>query len=217
MRKILIPIIFILTLCLNINFIFAEPVLFKYTEDDNVIFTTEAKLEAEVVENLKLIKNLATIETFDVFEENKQKELEEQKRLEEEKRKREEQTIRNTVSVSDNELEMLAKIIYAEARGECYDGKVAVGAVVLNRVKSSKYPNNIRDVIFARNQFSPVLDGSYYSARPGDSEYQAAKDALNGVDPTNGALTFYAHESIYSRYHESLNHTATIGNHKFFK
>ena len=121
------------------------------------------------------------------------------------------------MSATENELDMLAKIIYAEARGESYDGKVAVGAVVLNRVKSGKYPNNIKDVIFARNQFSPVSDGSYYSARPGESEYQAARDALNGVDPTNGALTFYAHNSIYSRYHESLTHTATIGNHKFFK
>ena len=216
MKKILILITMLLTLCLNITFVFAEPILFKYTEDDSVIFTTEAKIEPEVVEDLKFIKSLATTETFDLFNENKQKEIEEQQRLEKEKRLKEQQK-RNSMSATDNELDMLAKIIYAEARGESYDGKVAVGAVVLNRVRSTKYPNNIRDVIFARNQFSPVSDGSYYSARPGESEYQAARDALNGVDPTNGALTFYAHKSIYSRYHESLIHTATIGNHKFFK
>lgn len=216
MKKILILITMLLTLCLNITFVFAEPILFKYTEDDSVIFTTEAKIEPEVVEDLKFIKSLATTETFDLFNENKQKEIEEQQRLEKEKRLKEQQK-RNSMSATDNELDMLAKIIYAEARGESYDGKVAVGAVVLNRVRSTKYPNNIRDVIFARNQFSPVSDGSYYSARPSESEYQAARDALNGVDPTNGALTFYAHKSIYSRYHESLTHTATIGNHKFFK
>ena len=123
----------------------------------------------------------------------------------------------NSMSVSDNDLDILAKIIYAEAHGESYQGKVAVGAVVLNRVRSSRYPNTIKNVVFARNQFTPVSNGSYYSARPGTEEYNAAKEALSGVDPTNGALTFYAYKYSKSAYHESLTHTVTIGGHKFFK
>lgn len=123
----------------------------------------------------------------------------------------------NSMSVSDSDLDILAKIIYAEAHGESYQGKVAVGAVVLNRVRSPRYPNTIKGVVFARNQFTPVSSGTYYSAKPGTEEYNAAKEALSGIDPTNGALTFYAYKYSKSSYHESLTHTVTIGGHKFFK
>jgi N-acetylmuramoyl-L-alanine amidase len=126
-------------------------------------------------------------------------------------------TYNSAMSVSDSDLDILAKIIYAEARGESYQGKVAVGAVILNRVRSPKYPNTIKGVVFAPKQFSPVGDGSYYSAKPGEDEYNAAKEALSGVDPTNGALTFYAYKYTKSAYHESMTHTVTIGGHKFFK
>ena len=123
----------------------------------------------------------------------------------------------NSMSVSDSDLDILAKIIYAEAHGESYQGKVAVGAVVLNRVRSPRYPNTIKGVVFARNQFTPVSSGTYYSAKPGTEEYNAAKEALSGIDPTNDALTFYAYKYSKSSYHESLTHTVTIGGHKFFK
>lgn len=126
-------------------------------------------------------------------------------------------TYNSRFSASESDLEILAKIIYAEARGESYQGKVAVGAVILNRVRSSKYPNTIKEVVFAPKQFSPVGSGTYYSAKPSEEEYNAAQEALSGVDPTNGALTFYAYKYTKSAYHESMQHTVTIGGHKFFK
>lgn len=121
------------------------------------------------------------------------------------------------VNANDSELDMLAKIIWAEARGEPYEGKLAVGAVVLNRVKSPKFPNTIKDVIYAPNQFSPVSSGQFAKAKPGEEEYRAAREALEGKDPTNEALYFYAPNLTANRWHETLTHTVTIGNHKFFK
>ncbi|RJQ27240.1 MAG: LysM peptidoglycan-binding domain-containing protein [Peptococcaceae bacterium] len=91
---------------------------------------------------------------------------------------------------SPDEVDLLARLITAEADGESYLAKVAVGAVVLNRVKSSDFPNTIQEVIFEPYQFEPVQNGFIY--RPASAEsLQAAKDALNGQDPTGGALYFF--------------------------
>lgn len=100
----------------------------------------------------------------------------------------------NAGSVSAEELELLANIIYCEAKGEPYIGKVAVANVVLNRVKSSKYPDTIKDVIYAKGQFSPVSNGSMAKAIQNDSAdescYQAALEALAGAAPVGDKTSF---------------------------
>ena len=97
-------------------------------------------------------------------------------------------------AVSAEDLELLASIIYCEANGEPYIGKVAVGNVVLNRVKSSRYPNTIRDVIYAKGQFSPVKNGSMAKALKNNSAdascYQAALEALAGSEPVGSKTSF---------------------------
>ena len=112
--------------------------------------------------------------------------------------------------------ELLARLINGEARGETYQGQVAVGAVVLNRVKSSKFPNTIPAVIYQKGQFSCVTDGQFNKPIDKNSTvYKAAKEALSGVDPTNGALFFYNPKTAKSKWLFSLKTVATIGNHRF--
>ena len=198
-----------LIIVINFTIVVAQPIsTFSINNSEETVpfLSEQLQLDIKTLENLEEIKKISITDTIRTFKTNKEIE-----------RKQKERTINPSFSASESELDMLAKIIYAEARGENYNGKVAVGAVIMNRIKSSKYPNTIREVIFAPKQFSPVSNGTYYSAKPGEAEYQAAKDALNGVDPTNGALTFYAYTYTYSAYHESMHHTATIGNHKFFR
>ncbi|MEG0873811.1 MAG: LysM peptidoglycan-binding domain-containing protein [Clostridiales bacterium] len=95
----------------------------------------------------------------------------------------------NPLSLSDEEIYMMAKMIYGEARGESYQGQVAVGAVILNRIKSSSFPNTMEGVLFQNKQFSAVGDGQYYLS-PNDSALKAAREAAKGADPTYGS-TFY--------------------------
>ncbi|MBP1924410.1 spore germination cell wall hydrolase CwlJ-like protein [Sedimentibacter acidaminivorans] len=95
---------------------------------------------------------------------------------------------------SSEDLDLLARLITAEAQGESYDAKIAVGAVVMNRVKSDSFPNSINDVIYqvinGYYQFTPVLNG--WINKPAQDEcIKAAKEVLNGTDPTNGALFFF--------------------------
>jgi len=92
--------------------------------------------------------------------------------------------------VSKQELNLLARAIHGEARGEPYLGQVAVAAVIINRVLSHQFPNNFAQVIYQGGQFSAVSDGQI-NLTPNQSAYRAARDALRGSDPTNGALYFY--------------------------
>lgn len=94
------------------------------------------------------------------------------------------------MDVSREDIIQLAYLINGEARGENFKGKVAVGAVVLNRVKSNKYPNSIREVILQKGQFSCITDGQA-NLYPLNSSIEAAKAAFLGYDPTHGALFFY--------------------------
>ena len=100
----------------------------------------------------------------------------------------------DTTSEADKDLDLLARLITAEPQGESYDAKVAVGAVVMNRVKSSLWPNTIKEVIYQNikgyYQFTPVVNGWIDKPATSDS-IKAAKDALNGVDLTNGAQFYY--------------------------
>ncbi|MFZ5634620.1 MAG: cell wall hydrolase [Bacillota bacterium] len=113
---------------------------------------------------------------------------------------------------------LLARAIYAEARGESFTGQVAVGAVILNRLESRDFPKTIRDVIMQRQsgtyQFSPVEDGSI-NLEPDEIAICAAIQAIAGQDPTNGALYFYNPETASDRWIRTLPVIARIGNHVF--
>ncbi len=123
-------------------------------------------------------------------------------------------TSSDDVSVSSSDLELLARCVYAEARGEIYTGQVAVAAVVLNRVKSSSFPNTIAGVIYQPYAFSCVTDGQI-NLEPDETAYSAAQDALNGWDPTYGALYYYNASTATSSWIYTRTTTVTIGNHVF--
>lgn len=117
-------------------------------------------------------------------------------------------------SVSSADLNLLARCVYAESRGEPYTGQVAVAAVVLNRVKSSKFPNTISGVIYQPLAFTAVADGQI-NLTPNDTAYKAAQDALNGWDPTNGCLYYYNPATATSKWIWSLVVELRIGKHNF--
>lgn len=85
------------------------------------------------------------------------------------------------VNVADDEIEILERIVQAEAGGSGYDGMLAVANVVLNRVKSERFPNTVTDVVFANRQFTPISDGRYYTVKVSDTAKQVVEDALNGA------------------------------------
>lgn len=109
---------------------------------------------------------------------------------------------------------LLARIIYGEGRGEPYKGQVAIGAVVLNRVKSAGFPNTIAGVIYQRGAFDAVSDGQINLA-PDATAVKAARDALNGWDPTNGCLFYYNPRTATSKWMLSRPVLLVIGNHAF--
>ncbi|NLP18300.1 MAG: LysM peptidoglycan-binding domain-containing protein [Firmicutes bacterium] len=93
--------------------------------------------------------------------------------------------------VPSEELDLLARMIQAEAEGEPYIGKVAVGAVILNRVRDPRFPNTISGVLFAPWEFEPVMNDRFWQVTPSQESYNAAQDAMAGWDPTDGAVFFY--------------------------
>jgi N-acetylmuramoyl-L-alanine amidase len=117
-----------------------------------------------------------------------------------------------TANTADTAL--LARCIHAEARGEPYTGQVAVGAVILNRVKSSKFPNTISGVIYQPGAFTAVSDGQM-NLSPNETSLKAARDALNGWDPTNGCLYYYNPATATSKWIWSLRVELKIGKHSF--
>ena len=117
-----------------------------------------------------------------------------------------------TIVSSDHRL--LAKLVYAEARGEPYKGQVAVAAVVLNRVESSSFPNTISGVIYQRNAFTCVNNGSINNT-PDNTAIRAALDALNGWDPTGGCLYYYNPKTATDDWIRSRTVQTVIGNHSF--
>lgn len=114
----------------------------------------------------------------------------------------------------DEDLYLLASIIHGEARGEPYEGQVAVGAVVLNRVASPDFPNTIAEVIYQPGAFDAVEDKQFYLT-PNETALNAARDALNGWDPTNGALYYWNPVTATSRWIWSIPITTAIGRHVF--
>ncbi|MBR6689635.1 MAG: cell wall hydrolase [Clostridia bacterium] len=129
-----------------------------------------------------------------------------------------ETTAKEDTWYTEEELDLLARLIYFEARGECYEGQVAVGAVVMNRIKTSGFPNTIHDVIYQKNQFSPVGSSKWNSEITDYGTcYQAAIEALNGVDPTGGATFFYNPRISTSQWIFTRPVVKVIGNHNFAK
>ncbi|HHY13817.1 MAG TPA: spore cortex-lytic enzyme [Thermoanaerobacterales bacterium] len=129
-------------------------------------------------------------------------------------------TVSRQLSYSSRDMELLAKLVHAESRGEPYIGQVAVAATVLNRVKSPIYPNTIPGVIFqiesGFHQYCTVRDGQI-NLTPNMTAKRATQDAVSGVDPTNGAITFYNPRYTTNRWVLSRPYSTTIGNHVFVK
>lgn len=117
---------------------------------------------------------------------------------------------------SSSDLYLLARCVYGESRGEPYVGQVAVAAVVLNRVKSAAFPNSISGVIYQPYAFTCVSDGQLY-LEPDQSAYNAARDAMNGWDPTNGCLYYYNPATATSAWIWSRPIMLQIGRHNFCK
>ena len=119
-------------------------------------------------------------------------------------------------STNSNDLNLLSRLVYGEARGEPYTGQVAVAAVVLNRVKSSSFPNTIAGVIYQSGAFDVVADGQI-NLTPNETAKKAAQDALNGWDPTNGAIYYFNPSTATNKWIWSRPMTVTIGKHRFCK
>lgn len=114
----------------------------------------------------------------------------------------------------DRDVALLARLISAESRGEPYSGQVAVGAVVLNRVEHPSFPNSISGVIYQSGAFSCLSDGQF-DKPVADSAYKAAKDALNGWDPTGGAIYYFNPATATSKWIWSRPLITVIGKHRF--
>ncbi len=119
-----------------------------------------------------------------------------------------------TAGYSNQDVALLARLIYGEARGESYVGQVAVGAVVMNRIKSSAFPNTMSGVIYQRYAFTAVDDGQI-NLTPNETAKKAALDAINGWDPTYGAIYYYNPATATSQWIFSRQTTVTIGSHVF--
>lgn len=117
---------------------------------------------------------------------------------------------------SSSDVNLLAKLIAAEARGESYRGQVAVGAVVLNRVEHASFPDTIAGVIYQRGAFSCVNDSNWYVS-PDSNSIKAARDCINGWDPSGGAIYYYNPAKTSNSFMFSRPVITTIGNHVFCK
>ncbi len=115
---------------------------------------------------------------------------------------------------TSTDLNLLARLVYAEARGEPYTGQVAVAAVVLNRVRSSSFPNTIAGVVYQSGAFDCVADGQI-NLTPNSTAKSAAQDALNGWDPSYGCLFYYNPKTATSKWMLSRTVKLSIGNHSF--
>ena len=121
-----------------------------------------------------------------------------------------------STSASNSNIELLARAVYGEARGEPYAGQVAVAAVILNRVEDSRFPKTISGVVYQSGAFDVVADGQI-NLTPNSTAYQAARDALNGWDPTYGCLYYYNPRTATNAWIKQLPISVTIGSHVFCK
>lgn len=122
----------------------------------------------------------------------------------------------NTSSTSD--IQLMARAINGEARGEPYEGQVAVGAVILNRVRSSQFPNTIAGVVYEKGAFTAVSDGQInVPIAENSTVYKAARDAMNGWDPTGGAIYYFNPDTATNKWIWSRPLIKKIGKHRFCK
>ncbi len=117
-------------------------------------------------------------------------------------------------SGQESTVELLARVISAEARGEPYSGQVAVGAVILNRVEHPSFPNTIAGVVYQPGAFTCMVDGQF-NEPVADSAYRAARDALNGADPSGGAIYYFNPSTATSAWIWSRPLIKVIGSHRF--
>lgn len=115
---------------------------------------------------------------------------------------------------TSSDLYLMAKCIYAEGRGESYTGQVAIGAVIMNRVKSPSFPNTIAGVVYQKGAFTAVSDGQI-NLEPNQTAYDAARDAMNGWDPTYGCLYYYNPAKATSAWIFNRQTVTVIGKHVF--
>lgn len=128
------------------------------------------------------------------------------------------QNISYAASSNTSDIQLMARAINGEARGEPYEGQVAVGAVILNRVKSSKFPNTIAGVIYEPGAFTAVSDGQINQPiDEGSNVYKAAQDAKNGWDPTGGCVYYFNPNTATNSWIWSRPLVKTIGKHRFCK
>lgn len=116
--------------------------------------------------------------------------------------------------VTQEEVELLSRVIHGEARGENFEGQVAVGAVVLNRLKDPRFPETIQTVVYQSGQFTAVTDKQIY-LDPNEQSYKAAEAALSGLDPTNGAIFYYNPRIATDQWIKTRPVIKRIGNHTF--
>jgi N-acetylmuramoyl-L-alanine amidase len=116
--------------------------------------------------------------------------------------------------VTANDLKLMANAVYGESRGEPYIGQVAVAAVILNRVRSSSFPNTVSGVIFQPGAFTAVADGQIWLT-PNESAKKAVQDALGGIDPTNGCIYYFNPATATSKWIWTRKQVKTIGKHIF--
>lgn len=122
---------------------------------------------------------------------------------------------KNTSSNNSN-LYLMSQVIYGEARGEPYEGQVAVGAIILNRVSDSRFPNTVAGVVYQSGAFTCVSDGQI-NLSPDSTAKKAAQDAINGWDPTHGSIYYFNPNTATSSWIWSRPQTVTIGKHIFCK
>ena len=121
-------------------------------------------------------------------------------------------------ATNSSDIQLMARAINGEARGEPYEGQVAVGAVILNRVKSSQFPNSISGVIYQAGAFTAVSDGQINSPISENSTvYKAARDAINGWDPTGGCIYYFNPDTATNKWIWSRPLVKVIGKHRFCK
>lgn len=124
-------------------------------------------------------------------------------------------TTSSSSTANSNDKYILAKMISAEARGEPFEGQVAVGAVIINRVKHPSFPNTISGVLYESGAFSALSDGQYYNEPIADSAYRAADLAIKGWDPSGGAIYYFNPAKTSNAFMWSRPVLTVIGSHKF--
>ncbi len=124
----------------------------------------------------------------------------------------------HATSKMSSEVQLLARCVNGEARGESYEGQVAVAAVILNRVKHPSFPNTISGVIYQPRAFTATVDGQInVPISPDSTVYKACQDAMNGWDPSNGAVYYYNPRKTTNKWIFSREVVRVIGNHRFAK